>query len=402
MKPGYERWATNAQYSGAPLQDTKKEPSPGKRDDGYEENIAPAPIVWNYLVYALTSLVTACSSVRTFNLLETDDLSVGNEEDFSGFYSPTDGTHILVGNANGTLVVATNSLDGSLAWHAGGYSAQITAALDARVDDSGVQAIIGTQSAAPHPVNSRANSTSNWVDWATGTIAINGLSIEHDWIGRWVIVLSTGVVYTSTGTGVAFAAASTPPGFAASTWSRVRHSHHPVNHLFDGDPGNSHWIALTNTEISDSADGLVWTAAAAHGFGGTPDDLAYSADGTKWIATMLGGGLNYQESTDNGSTWTSKTNVNSKLSSWDSAVIASDGSGHWLLLVAEDGVGVEIHGSVDNGDSWSRLEFPTDPPSGGTATYKLDVWYGGGRFGIAVGDDFGNTNSVYVTLRGEE
>jgi hypothetical protein len=194
----------------------------------------------------------------------------------------------------------------------------------------------------------------------------------------------------------------TGPGFTSGQGARaLRSSEHPAGLLGPDDAGNQAIVALSALQKSHSVnDGLNWSAAAAHGLGGNPHDLAYSALGQRWIAPVLnfpaGTFRGLGVSDDNGATWTlDAASIVSSLSTVADAQIASDGLGGWALMLT--GTNYELWVSWDNGVNWRRIRLPLDgalsSPQG-----NIRLAYGGGRFAINT-DDGSGVFAAYMSLR---
>lgn len=400
-RPGYMEWATNANHaagadpwSGQP---NKVEPAAGKIATGRIPEEPPPAEEYNWLTWAAALLLTSCGSLRTVNWLETDvtGLAAATGRVDVGSYDPARDTHWVLADDNPALIEQYEAL-GGLIWAPvvpalfAGWQA-----LDCDTSDTGDR--VAVFAGGNDRVYADTVAAPAWALWAGGFPAATQYNrVHHDQAGRWTFADSNSVLYTSTAPAVVIAAMTTPPGFAAAAPITIRHSHHPAALIHPSDPGNPVWMVLTPTEISTSANGVDWTAAAAHGIAAPAtnrNSLAYSAYGAKWIVGTLVAGTPLVVSTDNGTSWAAgptlgSTGVPANIE------ITCDNFGHWVIVTTNATPLTEVWASVDNGITWSQIHQPT-------ALQQFHaLWFGGGRFNLATSDAVGvGTYDFTTSLR---
>lgn len=364
--------------------------------------------------------------MRMLNFQEAD-VSVligGDYGPGNGMYEPVAGVHIydfanaLVGPGQPNEVL---SLDGGLIWAGGVSPAGITYDLTpgggcrSAHDNTGNRTIVNRLAPANHAI---AHSPA-WGAWdmtwgATAIPAMTPSAIAHDHSGLWVIADGTvggpGELKVSPGPGVALINPTVTPGFGGGSGpSVIGHTHHPAGHVYPDDPGNMCFVALNFLERSYSLDGQTWIAANPHGWAATPIDLAYSAHGTRWIATLTDGANAFIATSDDNFVSAGKSlalgvagcPITSGIVNPAYFKIASDGFGDWVVGIMDPAGGdFELHVSWDNGDTWTRAYLPTAPVV--TANSAMDIWYGGGRFVLWLDDPVAPGRQVFISLRGGE
>ena len=415
MRPGSLEWAMNANYAagGGAGNPTKAPPAAGQIADGYQPDAAVSPQIWNYARWAMMLMLAGCRSERVLNWQAGSVAGIGGLIGGlgHGIYDPIADVHIWHGHT-GVAANEEATSDG-LIWTGGAPWVVAGNALYcyAAHDGNGTRAQV-TGNLVPPGANQIGFSTgfAAWAAWTAGEPNGQFTLIEHDHVGLWVMTDIGGVggasgdLLVSTGPANAWGAPTSAPGFAAGP-TVLAHSHHPAALIYPNDPGNPMWIAMTPAQKSMSADGQTWSAAAAHGIGGTPLGLAYSAHGTRWIATVACGGKGWiTYSDDNGSTWNPSAVLGNAACPITSSIvnptemqIACDGYGDWMIAIADSAGGsLELHASWDNGKTWARVPLPSTPYNA-----FADLWYGGGRFMLMTTDGAGNF-AAYTSLRADE
>lgn len=404
MRPGVTGHAESAVWAGGPSAGsaTKTPPTTGQRNEGWYPTYRPAPQVANYLLNELSQRAKGVASMRLLNWIETDVAAIADTGGpIDGIHDPITGSEVIV-DFTGVAAFEDNTAPGGMVWAAGAGGAGMSGVQPRlAVDQAGNVAFVNSQACPPAALAVAYSPTplGGWVAWpGGGAPAGTWCLIEHDWLGRWVISGTLGTMLTSTAPAVAFGALATAPGWIAATIVGLKHSHHPAAKVWPADPGNQHWVALTPTQRSTSLDGTNWTAAAAHGLGGIPWDLAYSAFGAKWICPVFNAGvlIGMGVSTDNGATWALGAAPATALAGpLTQGRIACDGFGDWMMALG-DGAAVELWASWDNGGTWHEAYPPTTPIPNNFA-----LWYGGGRFHLMCNDAGANWTG-YASLRADE
>jgi len=412
MFPGVPKWATNALFTGGPDvgSPTKAKPSSGQEDEGYERLDRPAAQRWNFWRWAIASLSISCASSHVANWEKTDtsviDLVTSAMPEVAAYDSAQD-TWWVVAAPGPVAAEELYSVGGLTNWAgaAAGPWAGLVLPRDCDVDPAGVRAVTFFD-AADLIYTTPAGYPGVYVLWAG--LPGPGLiweKVAHDHIGLWVFADQNGVLYNSTGPAVAVAPVAVGPGFAAAIPIALEHSRHAALDVWDQDPGNPVWLAMTATEISTSADGLSWTPAALHGIPTPARGLAYSKPTTKWgIIEGTAGNAQFHYSTDNGLTWTAGAVIDATFGAISNTHLQCDGFGHWVAVIADAVISPKIYASADDGDTWYEIHMPaTWPPAAGAILNSIPTAYGGGRFMIFTGDNAGlppgNTFNFFASNR---
>jgi hypothetical protein len=240
-----------------------------------------------------------------------------------------------------------------------------------------------------------------WAAWPGGGVNGHWVDIDYGGIGADVRYVAgegtTGDIRRTGGTALPWTLAFTLPGFAGGI-TCIAHTHHAPDDLYPGDPGNHAWLALTaaETSVSTHATANVWTPALAHAILETPMDVACSKLTGEWIAVANASGI--CRSMD-GLAWTRAAvgtagGLYATIVGPTTARIATDGYGHWMVLLVDSGAGTaEYHASYDDGATWYRVYEDLVVP----ALIDGALWYGHGQFHVLV--TTGATGAIYSTPR---
>jgi hypothetical protein len=242
-----------------------------------------------------------------------------------------------------------------------------------------------------------------WAAWPGG--GANGHWVDIDYGGqgadaRFVVGDGTsGAIRRAPDPASPFNLPLTAPGFAAGV-TCLAHSHHDPADLYPDDPGNHIWVALTAAQCSISvhANANVWTAAAAHGLAAAPLDLACSKLTGEWIAVDAAAGI--CRSAD-GLVWTNAGpgtagGLYSVIVAPTTARIATDGFGHWMVLLVDAVAGTaELHASHDDGATWREVW----PDIILAAITDGALWHGHSQFHVVLMDPVVPAGVIYATHR---
>ncbi len=410
-RPGPINWASNATWAGGldPGLTTKTPPSAGQQADGYYRDLRVAARIWNYREWAYAEKLRAASSMRPYNWSEADFTAFGVAGSTGG---PCDIVYDDIGMI-ATIINADNIGGGAPlfeTWTSQNGGAEPTgglyylgaltpavppAAAGPRIDLDPVTFTRAIATGAVGDVPRFSIAYAAWAVWGGGTPAGTFVSIKWTQVGSvWIMGDAAGVVTVSTGPGVAFAVPGVAvPGFAAAPVTALCASNHAATDVYPDDPGNDVVVAMTLTEVSTSSGACTtWTAAALHGLGSQPRDLAYCKATGRFICTLANGNVGVSD--DNGATWSVVAVINTSTH----ARIACDGFGEWVVTKISGGpVGQIFQASVDDGDTWidvHRTAYIGAPSA-------VALCYGGGRFHAVTQKAIGGAGlaQVWVTPR---
>jgi hypothetical protein len=404
MKPGnIIKWALNKFYTLDPTKETKVEPDSGQQAEGWKASISPPSNTMNFILAAALTLANAACSIRMLNWASI--VSTISDYVYTTGLAPCSSIAIWTPDYDEHYLITQSGLGfyrnvyGVWAGDAFNPNSIIANNCISMAYDpvNAITMVVGNGGAGSDVAYRQAG---NGNAWSNGNDT-NGpyQHVAHDHMGRWVLVDASNNYRKTDTAGVASTAAAASPGFLLNTY-RVLHTHHPADTLYDGDPGNQLWVAVTGVAISTSVDGDTWTTSvglSAIGFTGSLKDLAYSAYETKLIALSHDGSDFYvNTSTDNGASWTA-VKLNTPFAT-GFGKIACDGSGHWAIIASDGTADPRIYVSIDNGDTWIRVNMPN-------LTYypnAVFVWYGEGSFMAYMDDQAGGNQQFIMSLRGEE
>jgi hypothetical protein len=201
-------------------------------------------------------------------------------------------------------------------------------------------------------VYSVAMTSSNGTSWGYGGMKGTGFeAVHHDGVGRWVVVGTGDLMYTSVD---------------GNTWSQVDLSNLHIRYLQDIVYGNGRWVAVGNkTDYSPaivaSLDGITWSSQLDAGYSDRLVSVAYdgtgqfvavgtagifkSSNGTSWTRVMAPVGIRHV--THGNGFWvaTSTSAYNPDLVSADAiqwqtveippSLLAADDAGNWIGISGE-------------------------------------------------------------------
>lgn len=460
MKPGIQKWATNANYAAGPDagQPTKAELAVGLVQDGYYSQRAVAPDFWNMFRWRLSERIDNLSQARLKNMSAKITPAVAGwaytggattlKCKFTSTYNETASTlrdhDYMEGYCNLSGAGVGSQLERIYSYDRGEKWSNFTATLAPNTfypDDicaayptvaaGGGYAICGVDS-APGPGLYRVPRAQGraGVEVVWDPIARNYRSIDTSYaetgVDVWCAYVSGAGL--SVQRAVTFGGALAPAaglGALLGGAGAIRYSHHPSGKLYPSDLGNDVWMLATQgggiglgniaTSVDNGANFLIVNAAAPAII--NQNLLAYSAWGARWgIIEWTATFPTFAYSDDNGVTWTSLvdgfgfSNLNYfAVHSGREARLVCDGYGHWMCAFTVNYTDplygpmeeAQVFYSADNGENWLR----TNPPIPSVintlaagAAFGHDLWYADGAFWYVICFDDGAGNDVYYVF----
>lgn len=388
MKPGPMPWATSDTYAAGPDigSSNKLEPGATEQTDGLYAGYQVGPDTINWVLNRLHHLQRSVARLQALNY----ELTVTDTTDYQGGSLLASCHNVMTaGQRNIWLfysdvaigsIKEMHSSDGGQTWDTPASSPVTAVALgllDADGDESTRRIV--TNDGGNDLV--RYNTLTGGATWATivftaGAPGLNWRAVGCDRntaggaAAMWCIGDDAGggssVLWTSAD-GINFAVEAGWPGATVTEPIRgIFHSCHPVDGLGPSDPGNPHWLVVSDTYTTRSVDGAVWieTAHALALGGGTLHrrSAAYSRTTGRWVIALpaaTGGDIAYSD--DLGVSWTT---LASALPAFGGAgfepSICCDGYGTFLITTnAGEGGDTRCYISTDDGLTWTQLQLPS-------------------------------------------